>query len=84
MVWNELGGNCNDNDFWGIGGCCGDDQGLLDFDEVLKKGFDKLNCMLGGKGSKFGGSGGSFGSGVGGFGVIIVLVVILVVGYVIF
>lgn len=86
MAWNEPGGNRNDNDPWGNGGGRrGNDQGPPDLDEALKKGLDKLNKMLGGKGKKSGGSGGSSGSGgAGGFGAILALAGILVVGYVIF
>ncbi|WP_286220373.1 FtsH protease activity modulator HflK [Marinobacter apostichopi] len=84
MAWNEPGGNRNDNDPWGNGGRRGDDQGPPDLDEALKKGLDKLNRMLGGKGKKSGGSGGSTGGGAGGFGAIIALAGILVVGYVVF
>ncbi|AHI29068.1 FtsH protease activity modulator HflK [Marinobacter similis] len=84
MAWNEPGGNRNDNDPWGNGGRRGDDQGPPDLDEALKKGLDKLNRMLGGKGKKSGGSGGSSGGGAGGFGAIIALAGILVVGYVVF
>lgn len=69
---------------WGNGGRRGDDQGPPDLDEALKKGLDKLNRMLGGKGKKSGGSGGSTGGGAGGFGAIIALAGILVVGYVVF
>ena len=83
MAWNEPGGNRNDNDPWGNGGRRGDDQGPPDLDEALKKGLDKLNRMLGGKGKKSGG-GGSSGGGAGGFGAIIALAGILVVGYVVF
>ena len=51
MAWNEPGGNRNDNDPWGTGGGRrGNDQGPPDLDEALKKGLDKLNKMLGGKG----------------------------------
>lgn len=84
MAWNEPGGNRNDNDPWGNGGRRGDDQGPPDLDEALKKGLDKLNRMLGGKGKKSGGSGGSSGGGAGGFGAIIALAGILIVGYVVF
>ncbi|WP_138439262.1 FtsH protease activity modulator HflK [Marinobacter alexandrii] len=84
MAWNEPGGNRNDNDPWGTGGRRGDDQGPPDLDEALKKGLDKLNRMLGGKGKKSGGSGGSTGGSAGGFGAIIALASILVVGYVVF
>ncbi|MGM0766915.1 MAG: FtsH protease activity modulator HflK [Pseudomonadota bacterium] len=86
MAWNEPGGNRNDNDPWGTGGGRrGNDQGPPDLDEALKKGLDKLNKLLGGKGNRSGGSGGgsSTGSG-GGFGAILALAGILVVGYVIF
>ncbi|MGO1461368.1 MAG: FtsH protease activity modulator HflK [Marinobacter sp.] len=86
MAWNEPGGNRNDNDPWGSGGGRrGNDQGPPDLDEALKKGLDKLNKMLGGKGKKSGGNGGSSSSGgSGGFGAILALAGILVVGYVIF
>lgn len=84
MAWNEPGGNRNDNDPWGTGGRRGDDQGPPDLDEALKKGLDKLNRMLGGKGKKSGGSGGSTGGSAGGFGAIIALAGILIVGYVVF
>ncbi len=86
MAWNEPGGNRNDNDPWGTGGGRrGNDQGPPDLDEALKKGLDKLNKLLGGKGSRSGGSGGGSSSGnSGGFGAILALAGILVVGYVIF
>lgn len=85
MAWNEPGGNRNDNDPWGTGGGRrGDDQGPPDLDEALKKGLDKLNRMLGGKGGKSGGSGGSTGGSAGGFGAMLALAGILVVGYVVF
>ncbi|MDX1635380.1 MAG: FtsH protease activity modulator HflK [Marinobacter sp.] len=87
MAWNEPGGNRNDNDPWGTGGGRGGkDQGPPDLDEALKKGLDKLNQLLGGKGRK-GGSGGSSGGGgssAGGFGAILAVAAILFVGYVIF
>ena len=87
MAWNEPGGNRNDNDPWGTGGGRGGkDQGPPDLDEALKKGLDKLNKLLGGKGKKSGGDGGSpsGGSGSGGFGAILALAGIIFVGYVIF
>lgn len=86
MAWNEPGGNRNDNDPWGTGGGRrGNDQGPPDLDEALKKGLDKLNKLLGGKGNRSGGSGGGSSSGnSGGFGAILALAGILVVGYVIF
>ncbi|MBU2874881.1 FtsH protease activity modulator HflK [Marinobacter salexigens] len=86
MAWNEPGGNRNDNDPWGNGGRRGNDQGPPDLDEALKKGLDKLNKMLGGKGKKSGGDGGgSGGSGsAGSFGAVLALAAILVVGYVVF
>ncbi|MBS8240633.1 FtsH protease activity modulator HflK [Marinobacter lipolyticus] len=86
MAWNEPGGNRNDNDPWGTGGGRrGNDQGPPDLDEALKKGLDKLNKLLGGKGSRSGGSGGGSSSGSGGgFGAILALAGILVVGYIIF
>lgn len=87
MAWNEPGGNRNDKDPWGNGGRRGNDKGPPDLDEALKKGLDKLNSLLGGKGkgSKSGGGGGSPGSSnAGGFGAILALAGILVVGYVIF
>ncbi|MDX1756460.1 MAG: FtsH protease activity modulator HflK [Marinobacter sp.] len=83
MAWNEPGGNRNDNDPWGTGGRRGNDQGPPDLDEALKKGLDRLNKMLGGKGGKSGGNGGSSESG-GGFGAILALVGILLVGYILF
>lgn len=87
MAWNEPGGNRNDNDPWGTGGRRGGkDQGPPDLDEALKKGLDKLNQLLGGKGRK-GGSGGSSdggGGSAGGFGAILAVAAILFVGYVIF
>lgn len=86
MAWNEPGGNRNDNDPWGTGGGRrGNDQGPPDLDEALKKGLDKLNRMLGGKGSNSGKSGGGSGSGgsAGGFGAILAIAAILVVGYVV-
>ncbi|MDO6443812.1 MULTISPECIES: FtsH protease activity modulator HflK [unclassified Marinobacter] len=88
MAWNEPGGNRNDNDPWGTGGGRrGNDQGPPDLDEALKKGLDKLNKMLGGKGKKSGGDGGNSGGGsgaAGSFGAVLALAAILVVGYVIF
>jgi len=86
MAWNEPGGNRNDNDPWGNGGGRrGNDQGPPDLDEALKKGLDKLNKMLGGKGKKSGGGSNSGGSGVAGsFGAVLALAAILVVGYVVF
>jgi len=87
MAWNEPGGNRNDNDPWGTGGGRGgNDQGPPDLDEALKKGLDKLNRMLGGKGNKSGNSGGGKGSGGGaaGFGAILAIAAIIVVGYVVF
>ncbi|MFP3977769.1 FtsH protease activity modulator HflK [Marinobacter sp. KMM 10035] len=85
MAWNEPGGNRNDKDPWGTGGRRGNDQGPPDLDEALKKGLDKLNKMLGGKGKKSGGDSGSGGSGgAGSFGAVLALAAILVVGYVIF
>ncbi|WP_018402416.1 FtsH protease activity modulator HflK [Marinobacter gelidimuriae] len=87
MAWNEPGGNRNDNDPWGSGGRNGKDQGPPDLDEALKRGLDKLNSLLGGKGkgSKSGG-GGNMGIGgrSGGFGAVLALAGILVVGYVVF
>ena len=84
MAWNEPGGNRNDNDPWGTGGGRrGNDQGPPDLDEALKKGLDKLNRMLGGKGGNSGG-GSSSGGSAGGFGAILAIVAILVVGYVIY
>jgi membrane protease subunit HflK len=86
MAWNEPGGNRNDNDPWGNGGRRGNDQGPPDLDEALKKGLDKLNRMLGGKGGKPGGKSGGSGKGgnAGGFGAVLALIGILVVGYVVF
>lgn len=88
MAWNEPGGSRNDKDPWGNdGGRRGNDQGPPDLDEALKKGLDKLNKMLGGKGKKSSGNGSSSGSGggfAGGFGAILALAGILVVGYVVF
>ncbi|MCK7542840.1 FtsH protease activity modulator HflK [Marinobacter bryozoorum] len=89
MAWNEPGGNRNDNDPWGTGGGGrgGNDQGPPDLDEALKKGLDKLNRMLGGKGgNRSGGSGGgSGGKGSGaGLGAVFALGAIIVVGYVVF
>ncbi len=85
MAWNEPGGNRNDNDPWGNGGRRGNDQGPPDLDEALKKGLEKLNRMLGGKGGNSGKSGGSGSSGgsAGGFGAIFAIAAILVVGYVV-
>ena len=84
MAWNEPGGNRNDNDPWGTGGGRrGNDQGPPDLDEALKKGLDKLNRMLGGKGGNSGG-GSSPGGSAGGFGAILAIAAILVVGYVIY
>ncbi|PCM45156.1 FtsH protease activity modulator HflK [Marinobacter sp. ANT_B65] len=86
MAWNEPGGNRNDNDPWGNGGGRrGNDQGPPDLDEALKKGLDKLNKMLGGKGKKSGGGSNGGGSGVAGsFGAVLALAAILVLGYVVF
>jgi membrane protease subunit HflK len=86
MAWNEPGGNRNDNDPWGNGGRRGNDQGPPDLDEALKKGLDKLNKMLGGKGGKNSGgqSGGDNKGSAGGFGAILALLGILVAGYVVF
>lgn len=88
MAWNEPGGNRNDNDPWGTGGGRGgNDQGPPDLDEALKKGLDKLNKLLGGKGKKSGGNGGPSsggGSSAGGIGAILALAAIIFVGYVIF
>lgn len=87
MAWNEPGGNRNDNDPWGTGGGRGgNDQGPPDLDEALKKGLDKLNRMLGGKGgNRSGGSGGSGGKGgSAGLGAVFALGAIIVIGYVIF
>jgi membrane protease subunit HflK len=86
MAWNEPGGNRNDNDPWGNGGRRGNDQGPPDLDEALKKGLDKLNKMLGGKGGKNSGgqSGGDNKGNAGGFGAILALIGILVAGYVVF
>ncbi|CCG96119.1 FtsH protease activity modulator HflK [Marinobacter nauticus] len=84
MAWNEPGGNRNDNDPWGTGGGRrGNDQGPPDLDEALKKGLDKLNRMLGGKGGNSGG-GSSSGGSAGGFGAILAIAAILVAGYVIY
>ena len=84
MAWNEPGGNRNDNDPWGTGGGRrGNDQGPPDLDEALKKGLDKLNRMLGGKGGNSGG-GSSSGGSAGGLGAILAIAAILVVGYVIY
>lgn len=88
MAWNEPGGNRNDNDPWGSGGRRGgNDQGPPDLDEALKKGLDKLNRMLGGKGGNRsgGGSGSSGGKGSGaGLGAVFALGIIIVLGYVVF
>lgn len=87
MAWNEPGGNRNDNDPWGTGGGRGgNDQGPPDLDEALKKGLDKLNRLLGGKGKKSGGngSGSSSGGSAGGLGAILALAAIIFVGYVVF
>ncbi|GGE56932.1 protease modulator HflK [Streptosporangium jomthongense] len=86
MAWNEPGGNRNDNDPWGTGGGRrGNDQGPPDLDEALKKGLDKLNKMLGGKGKKSGGGSDGGGSGsAGSFGAVLALIAILALGYVIF
>jgi len=81
MAWNEPGGNRNNNDPWGGGGSNGKDQGPPDLDEALKKGLDKLNRMLGGKGGR--NSGGSGGSS-GGFGPALAIIGILIVGFVIY
>ena len=86
MAWNEPGGNRNDNDPWGTGGGRGgNDQGPPDLDEALKKGLDRLNKMLGGKGGNSGnGSGGSSSSGGGtGFGALLVVAVIVFAIYVV-
>ncbi len=89
MAWNEPGGNRNDNDPWGTGGGRrgGNDQGPPDLDEALKKGLDKLNRMLGGKGNnRSGGSGDSSGSGGNGagLGAVFALGAIIVLGYIVF
>ncbi|SFR52476.1 protease FtsH subunit HflK [Marinobacter daqiaonensis] len=89
MAWNEPGGNRNDNDPWGTGGGRrgGNDQGPPDLDEALKKGLDKLNRMLGGKGNRSGGSGGGSGGSGGsaaGIGAVLALGAIIVAGYVVF
>lgn len=90
MAWNEPGGNRNDNDPWGTGGGRGGkDQGPPDLDEALKKGLDKLNRMLGGKGGNSGNSGNSgggkrSGGGAANFGAILAIAAIIVAGYVIF
>ncbi|MDI9244875.1 FtsH protease activity modulator HflK [Marinobacter sp. CHS3-4] len=84
MAWNEPGGNRNDNDPWGTGGGRGgNDQGPPDLDEALKKGLDKLNKLLGGKGSNSGGNGSSSGNS-GGFGAVLAIAAIIFAGYVIF
>jgi membrane protease subunit HflK len=86
MAWNEPGGNRNDNDPWGTGGRRGgNDQGPPDLDEALKKGLDKLNKLLGGKGkgNNSGGNGSSPG-GKGGFGAVLAIAAIVFVGYVVF
>ncbi|MCH4563314.1 FtsH protease activity modulator HflK [Halomonas sp. EGI 63088] len=73
MAWNEPGGG-NQHDPWsgggrrggggnGGGGNRGGNQGPPDLDEALKKFQDKLNSMLGGRGSRRGGSGGKGGGG---------------------
>ncbi len=85
MAWNEPGGNRNDNDPWGTGGGRrGNDQGPPDLDEALKKGLEKLNRMLGGKGSKSGGNGSGASGNAGGMGAMLALAAILFLGYVIF
>ncbi|OEY65245.1 FtsH protease activity modulator HflK [Marinobacter sp. X15-166B] len=83
MAWNEPGGNRNDNDPWGTGGGRGGrDQGPPDLDEALKKGLERLNKLMGGKGKKSGSGGG--GSNAAGFGAVLALAAIVFVGYVIF
>jgi len=86
MAWNEPGGNRNDNDPWGTGGGRGGkDQGPPDLDEALKKGLDKLNKLLGGKGKGGNsGGGGSSGGNAGGIGAVLAIVAIVFVGYVVF
>lgn len=91
MAWNEPGGNRNDNDPWGNGGRRGgNDQGPPDLDEALKKGLDKLNKMLGGKGNNrsggsSGGGSGNSGSGGGiGIGAVLAIGAIIILGYVVF
>ncbi len=89
MAWNEPGGNRNDNDPWGTGGGRrgGKDQGPPDLDEALKKGLDKLNRMLGGKGgNRSGGSDSntSGGGGGAGLGAVFALGAIIVLGYIVF
>lgn len=87
MAWNEPGGNRNDNDPWGTGGGRGGkDQGPPDLDEALKKGLDKLNKLLGGKGkgNNSGGNGSSSGGSSGGFGAVLAIAAIVFVGYVVF
>ena len=82
MAWNEPGGNRNDNDPWGTGG--GKDQGPPDLDEALKKGLDKLNKLLGGKGNRSGSGGNDSGGGKSQFGAILAVVGILFAGYIVF
>jgi len=82
MAWNEPGGNRNDNDPWGTGGRRGGEQGPPDLDEALKKGLEKLNRMLGGKGGRS--SGGQGGDSSSGSGAILALAAILLVGYVLY
>ncbi|MBZ2168525.1 MULTISPECIES: FtsH protease activity modulator HflK [Marinobacter] len=85
MAWNEPGGNRNDNDPWGTGGGRrGDDQGPPDLDEALKKGIEKLNKMLGGKGSRNDGGGSGSSGSSGGFGAVLALGFLLFLGYVIY
>jgi membrane protease subunit HflK len=87
MAWNEPGGNRNDNDPWGTGGGRGGkDQGPPDLDEALKKGLDKLNKLLGGKGkgNNSGGNGSSSGGSSGGFGAVLAIAAIVFVGYIVF
>jgi len=87
MAWNEPGGNRNnDRDPWGGGNRGGgggnNDQGPPDLDEALKKGLDRLNSLLGGKGGGNKGSGGGGSSqGSGGFGLVLALIGLVLFGF---
>ncbi|MBK8970308.1 MAG: FtsH protease activity modulator HflK [Hahellaceae bacterium] len=72
MAWNEPGGN--NQDPWGSGRK-GRNEGPPDLDEVIRKGLERLNALLGGKKGS-GGSGGSSGTAGGGGIFAIVLLVI--------
>jgi membrane protease subunit HflK len=81
MAWNEPGGN--NQDPWGSGRK-GRNDGPPDLDEVIKKGLDKLNGLLGGKkggGSGSGGGAGSAGNAGGGLFVLVLIALTVLLGY---